>query len=37
LEIDTVGDLRSLSVERIEKLGMPPVVTEYLQRVKKSH
>ena len=33
-EIDTVGDLRALSKERIEKLELPPVVTEYMQRVK---
>ena len=35
--IKSVRNLRSLSVERIEQLGMPPVVTEYLQRVKKGH
>ena len=33
-EIDTVGNLRALSKERIEKLELPPVVTEYMQRVK---
>jgi hypothetical protein len=33
-EIFTVGNLRKLSQERIEKLGLPPVVTEYLLRVK---
>jgi hypothetical protein len=33
-EIDTVGDLRALSPERIEALDLPPVVTEYLLRVK---
>jgi hypothetical protein len=33
-EIDTVGDLRVLSQERIEALDLPPVVTEYLLRVK---
>jgi hypothetical protein len=33
--VKTVGDLRVLSVERIEKLGLPPVVTEYMLRVKK--
>jgi hypothetical protein len=32
--IDTVGSLRKLSKERIEKLDLPPVVTEYLLRVK---
>jgi hypothetical protein len=32
-EIDTVGNLRVLSRERIETLGLPPVVTEYLLRV----
>jgi hypothetical protein len=33
-EIFTVGNLRKLSKDRIEKLGLPPVVTEYLLRVK---
>jgi hypothetical protein len=33
-EIDTVGNLRALSVKRIEALEVPPVVTEYLLRVK---
>jgi hypothetical protein len=33
-EIDTVGDLRALSRERIETLDLTPVVTEYLLRVK---
>ena len=32
-EIDTVGDLRVLTEERIEKLELPPVVTEYMLRV----
>jgi hypothetical protein len=32
--IDTVGNLRALSKERIETLELPPVVTEYMQRVK---
>ena len=32
--IFTVGNLRVLSKERIEKLELPPVVTEYMQRVK---
>jgi hypothetical protein len=33
-EIDTVGNMRALSQERIETLELPPVVTEYMQRVK---
>ena len=33
-EIDTVHNLRVLNRERIEGLGLPPVVTEYLLRVK---
>jgi hypothetical protein len=33
-EIDTVGDLRVLTNGDIEKLGLPPVVTRYLLRVK---
>ena len=33
-EIFTVGNLRVLSKERIEGLDLPPVVTEYLLRVK---
>jgi hypothetical protein len=32
--VRTVGDLRVLSEERIEALDLPPVVTEYLLRVK---
>ena len=32
--VRTVGDLRVLSKERTEGLGLPPVVTEYLLRVK---
>jgi hypothetical protein len=32
--VRTVGDLRVLSRERIEALDLPPVVTEYLLRVK---
>ena len=32
--VRTVGDLRVLSKERIETLELPPVVTEYMQRVK---
>jgi hypothetical protein len=32
--VRTVGDLRVLSKERIEALDLPPVVTEYLLRVK---
>ena len=32
--VRTVGNLRALSKERIEKLELPPVVTEYMQRVK---
>jgi hypothetical protein len=31
----TVGDLRELSPARIEKLELPPVVTEYLLRVMR--
>jgi hypothetical protein len=34
-EIDTVGNLRALSVEQIKELGLPPVVTAYMLRVKK--
>jgi hypothetical protein len=33
-EIDTVYQLRALSRERIEALDLPPVMTEYLLRVK---
>ena len=32
--VRTVGNLRALSKERIEKLVLHPVVTEYMQRVK---
>ena len=31
--VRTVGDLRVLTDEDIEKLGLPPVVTRYLLRV----
>ena len=34
-EIDTAGNLRVLTEVRIEALGLPPVVTEYLLRVKR--
>jgi hypothetical protein len=33
--VKTVGNLRALSVEQIKELGLPPVVTAYMQRVKK--
>jgi hypothetical protein len=33
--VRTVGDLRALSSDRVEKLDLPPVITEYLQRVKQ--
>jgi hypothetical protein len=32
--VRTVGGLRVLSKERIETLELPPVVAEYMQRVK---
>ena len=32
--IFTVGNLRVLTKEDVEKLGLPPVVTRYLLRVK---
>ena len=32
--VRTVGNLRVLSKERIEELGLPPVVTEFMLRVK---
>ena len=32
--IDTVGNLRVLSKDDIEKLGLPPVVYRYMLRVK---
>ena len=34
--VRTVGNLRVLSEARIEVLGLPPVVTEYLLHVKAS-
>jgi hypothetical protein len=33
-EIDTVHNLRALNREDIKELGLPPVVTRYLLRVK---
>jgi hypothetical protein len=33
LDIDTVGDLRVLSSDRVEKLALSPVVIEYLLRI----
>jgi hypothetical protein len=35
--VRTVGDVRVLPKDKIEKLGLPPVVTEYLLRVKGSN
>jgi hypothetical protein len=33
--VKTAGNMRALSVEQIKELGLPPVVTAYMRRVKK--
>jgi hypothetical protein len=33
--VKTAGNMRALSVEQIKELGLPPVVTAYMLRVKK--
>jgi hypothetical protein len=34
--VRSVGNLRALSVEQIKELGLPPVVTAYMWRIKKA-